>query len=393
MPTTTAPKRGAIPSPRSDLAAARPHVALKAPPPNAIVMPPQLSFWGNDVHGDCVTAEEAFAKACNSPEIFITYNDVITWATDHGVLEGAYLTQVLNFMQTDGFSENGSVYDDGPYFSVDWTNSTTLQSAIAMGPVKIGIAADQLDAAWLSTGGQTGWFATGFHPDSNEDHCVSLCGYGTISWLAEQLNAQVPSGVDGSSPGYALFTWDSIGIIDVPSMIAITHEAWLRNPTTVTGGLLRTYIVVAGDTLSGIAQSFYGDPSLATMLAAVNGISDPDVIEVGVVLVIPNTSHTYTVVAGDTLSGIAQRIYGDPSQVAMLAAVNGISDPDVIEVGVVLVIPDISHTYTVVAGDTLSGIAQRSYGYASLYTLIAEVNNIADPDPINPGQVLILPSM
>jgi nucleoid-associated protein YgaU len=47
----------------------------------------------------------------------------------------------------------------------------------------------------------------------------------------------------------------------------------------------------------------------------------------------------------------------------------------------------------VVAGDTLSGIAQRSYGYASLYTLIAEVNNIADPHTVNPGQVLILPSM
>src|SRR4029077_18597838 len=139
----------------------------------------------------------------------------------------------------------------------------------------------------------------------------------------------------------------------------------------------------------GIAHSFYGDPSLATMLAAVNAISDPDVIEVGEVLVIPNISHTYTVVAGDALSGIAQRFYGDTSQVTMLAAVNAISDPDVIEVGEVLVIPDISHSYTVVAGDTLSGIAQRSYGYASLYTLIAEMNNIADPDTVNTGQVLI----
>ena len=31
-----------------------------------------------------------------------------------------------------------------------------------------------------------------------------------------------------------MFTWNSIGIIDVPSMIAITQEAWLRQPTTVT---------------------------------------------------------------------------------------------------------------------------------------------------------------
>ena len=36
-----------------------------------------------------------------------------------------------------------------------------------------------------------------------------------------------------TKPGYALFTWDSIGIIDVPSMIAITSEAWFRQPTTV----------------------------------------------------------------------------------------------------------------------------------------------------------------
>ena len=227
-----APARGAKPSPRSRLAAAAPHIAFAAPP-NAITVPPQLSFWGNDVHGDCVTAEEAFAKACHSPEIFISQNDVITWATNHGVLEGAYLTQVLDFMQKDGFAENGSVYDDGPYYSVDWTDATTLQSAISMGPVKIGIAADQIEAAWQSTGGKTGWFATGFHTDDNEDHCVSLCGYGTIAWLAQELNAQVPPGVNGADQGYALFTWDSIGIIDVPSMQAITHEAWLRNPTTV----------------------------------------------------------------------------------------------------------------------------------------------------------------
>jgi hypothetical protein len=40
--------------------------------------------------------------------------------------------------------------------------------------------------------------------------------------------------VDGIQPGYGMFTWDSIGIIDVPSLIAVTHEAWLRQPTTVT---------------------------------------------------------------------------------------------------------------------------------------------------------------
>jgi hypothetical protein len=233
--------RGAVPTSRSRLAAATPfHLAPGAPigaPPNFIVKPQQISFWGNYDHGDCVTAEEAFAKACNGPEIFIPEQDVINWATAHGVLEGAQLPQVLQFMQSDGFREGAVTYDDGPYYSVDWTNPNTLQTAIVTGPVKIGVAADQLESVWWAAGssaaGGKTWFGTGFSNDANEDHCVTLCGYGTIAWLAQQLNVQVPAGVNGNSEAYALFTWDSIGIIDQSSMLAITHEAWLRRPTTV----------------------------------------------------------------------------------------------------------------------------------------------------------------
>jgi hypothetical protein len=235
MPEQTL-KRGATPSPRNALAAARPHRATVGAPPNFLTKPARISMWGNDVHGDCVTAEEAFAKACNDPEIFVSDDTVVAWATRHGVLEGAYLTQVMGWMQDDGFADDPYVYDDGPYFSVDWTNVGTLQSAISAGPVKLGVAADQIESAYWTNGGQTGWFGTGFHADGNEDHCVALCGYGPISWLAQQLGVSVPAGVDGTQPGYALFTWNSIGIVDVPSMVNVTHEAWLRQPTTVTTG-------------------------------------------------------------------------------------------------------------------------------------------------------------
>jgi hypothetical protein len=232
------PKRGAAPSPRSVLAAAVPYSVPVGAPPNFIVIPRQISMWGNYDHGDCVTAEEAFAKACNNPEIFISDNEIIAWATAHGVLEGAYLPDVMTWMQSSGFADGSFVYGDGPHFSVNWTDATTLQSAIYSGPVKIGVAGDQLDTTWnaaggSAAGGKSGWFATGYKNDPNEDHCVSLCGYGSISWLAQQLGVEVPAGIDGTKAGYALFTWDSIGIIDVPSMIAITHEAWLRRPTTL----------------------------------------------------------------------------------------------------------------------------------------------------------------
>ncbi|MBW8817378.1 MAG: hypothetical protein JF598_03890 [Streptomyces sp.] len=197
--------------------------------------PAQISFWGNDVHGDCVTAEEAFAKACHNPEIFVPDGEVISWATQHGVLEGAGLQPVMTWMQQAGFATGTNIYNDGSCFAVNWQSTAAMQSAIFEGPVKLAIAADQLDAAWLSTNGKSGWFGTGWNSDTNYDHCVSLCGYGPMSWLAGQFAVQVPAGVDGAKPGYAMFTWNSIGIVDAPSMINVTAEAWIRQPTTVSG--------------------------------------------------------------------------------------------------------------------------------------------------------------
>jgi LysM repeat protein len=52
--------------------------------------------------------------------------------------------------------------------------------------------------------------------------------------------------------------------------------------------MARSHTVVAGETLSGIAQQFYGDASLFPLIAAANGITDPDHIEVGQVLTIPD---------------------------------------------------------------------------------------------------------
>lgn len=51
-------------------------------------------------------------------------------------------------------------------------------------------------------------------------------------------------------------------------------------------------------------------------------------------------------------------------------------------------------TYTVVAGDTLSHIAQRFYGKASRWPAIFEANRdkLSDPDRIHPGQVLRIPA-
>ena len=48
-------------------------------------------------------------------------------------------------------------------------------------------------------------------------------------------------------------------------------------------------------------------------------------------------------------------------------------------------------TYTVVSGDTLWAIAERFYGDGSKYQQIADASGVANPDLINPGQVLTIP--
>ena len=97
--------RGAIPSPRYELAAATPHVPDPsiAVPPSFLMWPTEMSSWNNYVYGDCVTAEEAFAKATAAPQTFIPEATVVAWASAHGYLNGATLTAVMTTMQAHGF--------------------------------------------------------------------------------------------------------------------------------------------------------------------------------------------------------------------------------------------------------------------------------------------------
>ena len=152
--------------------------------------------------------------------------------------------------------------------------------------------------------------------------------------------------------------------------------------------MIRTHTVVAGETLSALALRFYNDAELNRLIATASGIADPDVIHAGQRLTFPDFTR-YTVVARDTLSALAVRFYGDAKLYRLIATASGIADPDVIHAGQRLIIPDITR-HTVVAGDTLSALAARFYGDASLYPLIATVNGIADPDVIDVGQVLVI---
>jgi lysozyme len=155
------------------------------------------------------------------------------------------------------------------------------------------------------------------------------------------------------------------------------------------------YTVVRGDTLSGIGAKFGVD---WRGIASANGIGAPYTIFPGQKLRLSGGSApapspsggSYTVVSGDTLSGIAAK-FGTNWQT--LQQMNGLADPNRIFPGQVLKVPGggsapapaPSRTYTVQRGDTLSGIAAK---FGTSWKTLQQINGLPDANKIYPGQVL-----
>jgi LysM repeat protein len=112
------------------------------------------------------------------------------------------------------------------------------------------------------------------------------------------------------------------------------------------------------------------------------------------------TTTTYTVQPGDTLSKIAQKFRVAP---AAIMSANGLTNANLIRVGQKLVIPGASGAapapqpapkpasqtrYTVRSGDTLGSIAVR-FGVST--AALQQANGITNPNLIFPGKVLVIP--
>lgn len=233
--------RGAKPSPRHMLARATPHrpTRVNLIPRSFGTVPDRLSFWMNNIDGCCVTTEEAasavaysiWGKVNATPTLWIPDESVYQWASSHGVLNGAIVSDVLEWRQQDAMlGDDSRGYLDGSYQSVDYTSDLALRSGLVAGPIKLCVAGDQLDAV---VSDHNGWVLTGAVADKSYDHCIPLWGFGTMSYCCQTVGSTVPDGVDPNSPGYLGFTYGTIGVIDQSSLVAICCEAWLRTPTTV----------------------------------------------------------------------------------------------------------------------------------------------------------------
>ncbi len=211
-------------------------------PSQVLMLPKQLSMWGNDQYGDCVSASEAARKAaysvyCGLPETFIPEATVISWARKYGYLNGADLIEVMEQAAKNPMvASDGKSYFDGPYTAVNFSDEAELQAAIAVGPVNLGIDANALPSG---AGNKSAWYAFGGRPGqfNNEDHCVALFGFGPTAALFQGLNATY--GVNVSPPagapasGYLLFTWSTVGVVDHNWIMSTVGEAWVQHPQTV----------------------------------------------------------------------------------------------------------------------------------------------------------------
>jgi hypothetical protein len=228
---------GEIPTPNHELAAAQPFRAAGVAPGHFLAWPIRMGLWGNEKVGS-TWAEEAFAKACADPPVFIPTDVVLLTSQECGS------SNFATFMRTRGFRIGRTTYLNGPFNSVEWTNAMALNGAIASArSVKVGVASANLGCGphGQVTPGVSGWAIYGLPTGEAENYCASLCGYGPLAKLVElfnrhEVNVNLPTGMP-TGLCYAMFTWGSIGIIDRQSLMNITGEAWARNPTTIVKNL------------------------------------------------------------------------------------------------------------------------------------------------------------
>jgi nucleoid-associated protein YgaU len=156
--------------------------------------------------------------------------------------------------------------------------------------------------------------------------------------------------------------------------------------------------VRVGDTKKKLALKFYHDVTMSEVYEIPNGAAQRDLL-VGEWLLIPDLAEAghHTVVSGETLEVLAERWYGEARLWTIISIANQLPSGDPAP-GTVLIQPRLNRKHTVTAGDTLWRLVEDNYGDGgadrtlTLVNMVAAANFIDDPDQITVGEVIYFPS-
>ncbi|MCT3450034.1 LysM peptidoglycan-binding domain-containing protein [Limosilactobacillus fermentum] len=352
------------------------------------------------INGQSVYVNAAFRAYANNSESVEDHGNFLYSNSRYSNLLGdTSYTDVAQKLSQDGYATD-------PYYSsslislVKTYDLTQLDSiAIANTPV----ITNKSDYTQTNNGASTTATATYYTVQSGD----------TLSGIAVEYNTTTA-------------TLTSLNNLSNPNLIYVGQRLLVKSASTSTATSTAsatstssttsatTYTVKSGDTLSSIASSHN---TTTAALTSLNSLANPNLIYVGQVLKLANTTTastsstssaastsssamTYTVKSGDTLSSIA---ISYNTTTSTLTSLNNLSNPNLIYVGQVLKVAGsstsvststssssasqatTSGTYTVKAGDTLSSIASS---YNTTTAALASANSISNANLIYVGQVL-----
>ncbi|MEK1294632.1 LysM peptidoglycan-binding domain-containing protein [Limosilactobacillus fermentum] len=359
------------------------------------------------INGQSVYVNAAFRAYANNSESVEDHGNFLYSNSRYSNLLGdTSYTDVAQKLSQDGYATD-------PYYSsslislVKTYDLTQLDSiAIANTPV----ITNKSDYTQTNNGASTTATATYYTVQSGDTLSGIAVEYNTTTATLTSLNNLSNPNLIYVGQRLLVKSASTAAASSATSTATSTASATSTSSTTSA----TTYTVKSGDTLSSIAISHN---TTTAALTSLNSLANPNLIYVGQVLKLANTTTastsstssaastsssamTYTVKSGDTLSSIASSYNTTTST---LTSLNNLSNPNLIYVGQVLKVAGsstsvststssssasqatTSGTYTVKAGDTLSSIASS---YNTTTAALASANSISNANLIYVGQVL-----
>jgi nucleoid-associated protein YgaU len=150
-----------------------------------------------------------------------------------------------------------------------------------------------------------------------------------------------------------------------------------RNEKRIPSANGDEYVIKEGDTFETIAQKNLGSKTLAYLVAEANPDLKPTALRVGKTIKLPSKPEKRE-----------ETVAAKPADPILTAPVVVEKKPSVETVGN-------QKIYTVQSGDTLSGISSRVYNTSRHYQKIYEANRdvIADPNTLQVGSKLVMPDL